>query len=177
MLLKDLLPTLYGEKLFYQELLKLRPELGHDIVEALSDSIKKKPIKKIEEIAHIQFDDAVLSEAFYKMQKGFVTANEEGYPPLGSYLTMKGSGKIRAYLAPKAILKVIFDDIRTVEEVIRTREEIYKRYVAEAIKDEAEATALFRDTFSQALKVGIPPEMIDFTVSKTNPKQASVRYM
>jgi len=175
-LLKDLLPILYGEKKFYQDLLKLRPELASDIVEALAASLQKKPIRKTEEIAHIEFDDPMLSEAFYKMQKGFETKNDEGYPQIGSYLTMKGTGKIRAYLAPKAILKVIFDDIRTVEEVIRTRDELYSQYTNDAIK-EPEATTQFKETFSQALKGGIPPEMVDFTVSKTNPKSASVRYL
>lgn len=182
LMLKELIAHLYEKQPFFQELLKKRPQLSNEIVEALEMGMKdqKKPLNNIEELANIEMKDPVLAEGFYKILKGFTLpensskeAKESGYPPLTCYLSLKGSRKIRAYLAPKAILEVLFNDPQTVSEVMNMRTRIYR----DLINGNQEDTKLFGETFSNKLSSNIPQDMVDFSVSKTNPNRKCVRFL
>ena len=185
-LLKDLIIHLYEKQTFYQELLKLRPELPSEIVGGLVNGVKErgKSFKKIEELANIDLNDPILSEAFYKMLKGFTLpskgskeTNESGYPSLTCYLSAKGSSKIRAYLAPRALLDILFNDPHTVNELMQLRVKIYQDLIAERITKIEEGNALFAETFSNKLNPQIPQDKVDFSVSKTNPNRKCVRFV
>lgn len=188
-LLKELIPLLYEDQIFYQDILAERPSFASDLVEELAKSLqqtiktKGKPIKKIEEIANIEFEDPLLAEGWYKILKGFSAPYEERtemreeYPSLIDYITIKGEGKIRVYLAPRPILEVLFGDIGTANEVASLRNELYSDVSADRVQPE-EATKAFEEAFQSRLRSDIPRDKTDFSVSKTNPKRVSrIRFL
>lgn len=182
-ILKELITHLYEKQTFYQDLIKVRPNLAGDIVEAMTKGIKErdKSFKKVEELANIDLNDPILSEGYYKMLKGFTLPSkdndsQEGYPSLTCYLSLNGSSKIRVYLAPRAILELLFTDPGTVTEVMTMRKKIYNDLKADRIKDE-EANALFADSFANSLNAHIPPDKVDFATSKTDPNRKCVRFV
>lgn len=184
LMLRELITNLYESQKFYQELLKKRPQLTTELIDALENSIKENAkLKKIEELANVDLKDPILAEAFYKILKGFKlpkeaekVSGETGYPALTCFLTLRGSDKLRPYLAPIPILEVLFNDKQTVAEVINMRTQIYKDLDSDRIK-EKEGNALFTEAFSKKLRTDIPVEKVDFSVSKTNPNRKCVRFL
>ncbi|CRX37410.1 hypothetical protein [Estrella lausannensis] len=188
-LLKEIIPVLYEDQSFYQQMVSKRPSFANDLVEeltkALQHSIKNrgKPPKKIEEIANIEFEDPLLAEGWYKMLKGFMaprgekTELQEEYPSIIDYLTLRGDGKIRLYLAPRPLLYVLFGESGTADEAAALRMELYNDVKSDRVKPE-QATKTFEEAFQTRLRSDIPPGKIDFSVSKTNPKRTPrVRFL
>lgn len=188
-LLKEIIPLLYEDQPFYQEIIIKRPSFASDLVEELARALqqniknKGKPLKKIEDIANIEFEDPLLAEGWYKMLKGFMAPQgnkeetKEEYPSIIDYLTLKGDGKIKLYLAPRPLLYVLFGDSGTADEAMALRIELYNDVKSERVKPE-QATKTFEEAFQSRLRSDIPPDKIDFSVTKTNPKRVPrVRFL
>jgi hypothetical protein len=95
-----------------------------------------------------------------------------GVIKLQDFLTINSSkNKIRIFLAPREVLLTIFNDTALVEDLERTRLEMYVQ-----AKNEADTSTLseqFKQKF-YARAVQVPESMLDFTVTKTDPRQYEI---
>lgn len=85
---------------------------------------------------------------------------------------MRDSERIRVYLAPKDLLQAIFDDPAVVNEVINTRQDLYKSAVkSEKPADIDKLSTAFMTQFIERRDPSVSGDLLDFTVNKTNPKE------
>jgi hypothetical protein len=188
-MLKEMMIYFYDHDSYFQDLTHERPQLYEEIIDRIIESVKEKKeenqaLKKIQELANLDLKDPQLNMAYYKMLIGGGTNPEkisskedqeqkinEGYPSLLDYLTLKGNGKIRLWLAPKPILILLFGEVSTAEEAIQFRRELYKDVEQERIEKNS-AEEIFIGAFQSRIRSDLPSDMIDFSVSKSNPKRA-----
>lgn len=93
----------------------------------------------------------------------------KGYDSLLNYITLRNTTKIRIYLASRPILEAIFGNSTIVNEIIRTRNELYQS-VKNGPMQSAEATKQLQTTV-QAHIGNVDEAFFDFKVSKTNPAE------
>lgn len=93
-----------------------------------------------------------------------------GYYSLLDYITLdKKHLKVRVFLASRPLLLAIFDDPQAVDQVIEYRRQLYQELMRGG-RPAAEATALFKNQFAARADKNIDDTILDFGVSKTNPK-------
>lgn len=155
--------------------------------------------KKKEEIATVDLGDSELNDVFTKMLKGSVDEilpdsgsenqdvqeplnlnnpykPERGYYSLLNFITLqKNKLKIRVYLASPQLLMAIYGNSDIVRQIIEMRNRIYydlinasKEGAGEVAKTSQEA---FQRQFQNHQLPLIPQEILDFGVSKTNPRR------
>lgn len=96
----------------------------------------------------------------------------EGYDSLLNYVTLTNKPKIRVYLASRPILLALFEQPSIVEEIIQTRQNLYRSLMNGNLAPE-EATNQFKGLFQGYLH-GAGDRFVDFKVSKTNPKDYGI---
>lgn len=87
-----------------------------------------------------------------------------------SYINFGKSGKVRVYLASKEVLKSIFDDPAVVKAIVDARQDLYKKVKSKEMNPD-QASELFKKQFSSLADPNLGESVLDFTVTKTNPKR------
>ncbi len=93
----------------------------------------------------------------------------KGYYSLLDFITLDEASKIRVYLAPRELLKAIFDDKETVDSIIALRNELFKK-VSNDSMSKADASIQFKTFAAPRSDPHFDDAILDFGVSKTNPK-------
>lgn len=96
----------------------------------------------------------------------------KGYHSLLDYIHVDDAIKIRVYLASEPLLMAIFDHPSTVNAIITMRNELYKKVIHDSLNPQ-EATAQFKAAFSSLGDPSFNETLLDYTVTKTNPKNYS----
>ncbi len=178
MLIIDLMQIVYGEANFFKNLEQKRPNFLDELlfaIERAADAAPENKIKRIQDIAKLDLDDAELQEAFYHMLKGTVskeklekTRNSEIYPKEKAYTSLftfineEGNEKIPKITiqrAPREILKAVFGSDELVEAIIIKRNEFA------AHKNNGSELA-FKNEFNDKRKPGLDDTLLDFKISR-----------
>lgn len=93
----------------------------------------------------------------------------EGYVSLIDHITVVDRKKIRVYLASRALLLAIYGDRDIVESIIEARKALFKQLKAEGTLKNA-LSQQFKDNFSNSGQAPSYSAILDFTVTKTDPK-------
>lgn len=197
-LAKSLMTFLYGGQPFFQEMEQKRPGFLDEILQALiklSDTFAdKEKLHKIKEVATLDLGDPQLNEVFTKMLRGSTEVPEEipldeqdltqepseqpikpvwGYESLLDFITVqKNKLKIRVFLASPELLMAIYGDPSTVDDILATRYQLYRDLVNN-VTDSKTSSEDFKSKFTNMQLPTIPADMLDFGVSKTNPRSYS----
>ncbi len=96
------------------------------------------------------------------------TQSPEGFYSLLDGITLSKDVKVRIFLAPRIVLESIFQNEEIVNNLIKERNRLF----AQANKDEnlQDLSKAFESQFSQERHSDIEASTLDFSVSKTNPK-------
>lgn len=187
----SLIDFLYKDKKFYREKVEEDPQIVRQLLEEIHDvaTDPKKTVKKLfienpgpKTLASIEIENQTLSELLKAMfeedtKEMRQEANqsptyniEDGHLSLLDFITMKNNKpKIRLFLASPMVLMALFNDPNAVRAIISSREEVYKDYAVRDRYEQDEATETFRNAvFRHAY--GFDDTLMDFSVSKTNPK-------
>lgn len=108
-------------------------------------------------------DDANESAGEYLHQRGTIS--------LLDFITLNNKNKIRVFLAPPQILFAIFGDPYTVDDVVKTRQEMYQQMQNNG--DSKTLSEQFKEKFFT--RANIPDSALDFSVSTTNPRQYEIK--
>lgn len=192
---KDLMSFLYGDQPFFRELQEKRlnflDELFTALIQVSEEFEEKRVPKKAKEIATIDLNDQELNDVFTKMLKGtkkkrvkpkhtedveFVPRDPlyrlkppEGYYSLLDFITVQDKKfKIRVYLASGQLLMALFGSPDTVYQILDERYRLYSE--VKNGKPATEASEEFKNFFLDYRLPSVPEDMLDFGVSKTNPR-------
>ncbi len=179
-ILKSLIQELYQNAPFYKEAQKKNDELLTQLVDSLIEHIEKGQqgvsLSSGKDLANLELGSHPLDEVTYHMLKGNQAPEEdrkkEGYPSLSSFITFKNTEKIRVYLAPKELLNQLFDAGSEVPYILKSRDDLYGKIKAKRI-EEKDASKEFESLFRGKQKPHVPDALLDYTVTKSNPKDYS----
>lgn len=180
----DLIKNLYQHADFYKEMEQKNPEFVEGLINAIqtaADNAPDKGIKRIEDIARLNLQNEELQNVFYHMLKGTITrdalvkrnssekveerkfynkTNGKEYLSLLTFIHFKRTPP-EIQLAPRELLKAIFDSNAVVEEILIRRNELARNYTAES-------TNTFKNEFNPKRKVELSDQLLNFKISKTN---------
>lgn len=179
--LKNLITNLYADQPFFKKAQSERPHFLEDIFNKLRE-VKNDKIKKSADLATLDLGDAELQEVFYFFLNKISRDNSEGEEgkkkegkkekpceevSLLNYLSEGSKNKIRVYLASRDMLRAVFGNEEIVNDIIKQRLDIHRKIKDGTTEALAAATEEFRLAF-----IGQSPyrEILDFTVTKTDPK-------
>ncbi len=94
----------------------------------------------------------------------------QGYYSLLDFITLQDAAKVRVYLASKPLLMAIFGDMGVVNSIIQERCSLYNNVVNGTITSDQAMESLRSRFLSQAQGQGFDEKILDFTVTKTNPR-------
>ncbi len=179
---RQLMQYLYGDQPFYQEIEVRRPNFLNEIISALIRESESFPtLTKTKEIATIDLKDPELNEVFTRMLKGAYEKPgpkkiqrpyklENGYYSLLDFITLqKNKLNLRVFLASKHLLVALYGSPQIVDDIIKTRYTLF-RNVDDNVLDANTASAEFQQTFGNSQLPYVPVDILDFGVSKTNPR-------
>lgn len=189
---RNLMRFLYGGQPFFSEMEQKRPYFLNDILHALivqtENFTGKDKLKKVKEIATIDLKDAELNEVFTKMLQGSFDEPEEiepeeigvqkqrrfqppyGYYSLLDFITIQTNKlQIRVFLASPQLLMALYGNANTVEDILENRYRLYRELSNHTVTQE-EANAEFQGLFQNLRLDYVPESMLNFGVSKTNPR-------
>ncbi len=177
LLAKLLMTELYGDTDFFKEAEEKYPDFLDGILDQLMKAAEKLPkgqtITTSADLASIELGNELLDNVFYHMLKGTVNIDEqdvaETYPSLINFVTVKNKTKVRVFLAPHDILLAIYENPSLVKDIEEKRNDLYKRVKDESITKD-EASKEFEEEFGNKQRHGIAENILDFRVTKTNPK-------
>lgn len=138
------------------------PRKSVDKLEEISDDsreVKEVPLKKDEEKAE---EDALVEESNE-------AHGNPGQESLLDYITLKKSVKIRVFLAERPVLVAIFGNDTIANSIIEKRQELFKQ-VRRGDINEQEASKTFEATFQGSGAASNYGAILDFAVTKVNPK-------
>lgn len=92
----------------------------------------------------------------------------KGYYSLLDFITSASSPQVRIYLASKEVLEAVFPDPATVGSIIEERQRLYNQ--ANNSGDINQLDELFKNQFMKMRDPAIDEALLNFSVSKTNPK-------
>lgn len=174
-LAKALIRGLYQEQPFFQALVRQQPDILEHLLEALVRSHQERPIKKVEDLKRVSLESG-LQDLWYQLlrenplgpvaQAHLALSGECLEVSFLDYLNNSSRMKIRPYLAPRALLYALYGSHELVKQVVDLRQELYKLVTAKELTNE-EATARFQADLAGRSSFDL---LIDFTVTKTNPK-------
>ncbi|EFB40289.1 hypothetical protein pah_c209o011 [Parachlamydia acanthamoebae str. Hall's coccus] len=179
---KNILPAIYGHTRFFKEALEADEHFVEQLLKAISQAAEdlpsKQKIKNACDLSTLSFKDPYLHDIFYLMLKGGVEIPKEekgtvevnvSYPKLSKYITLDNKSQIRVFLASRPLLASIFGEA-IVNDILQKRNELYTEVKPKegGMKTE-DATQIFKDAFENRRLSGIVSEVLDFTVSKTDP--------
>ena len=175
---KNLMTFLYQSQEFFQEIANERPDFLNELLFALMKATENRTLNKPKDLSTVDLGDPKLHYVFYKMLAGTPEFEKDivnfkptvGYFSLLDFITIKpNKSRIRVYLASPQVLMAIFGDVGTVKEILAERYRLY-RAVKKEIMTKEEASELFMSLFMEERLPGIENTLLDFGVSKTNPK-------
>ena len=199
-LAKKLIHVLYNKAPFYRQMAQENPAFVEQFLASLmvADAIpKEKKLKVAKDLNTLHLLNPVLDDLLYKVLKGapdpsqnppavpIFQAEEDdedpdaelaeeyrspvGYTSLLDYITLQPATKIRVFLASKPLLTAIFDDPQTVQQVLLERQRLYQGVASGALQVK-DASTQFEAAFLGRADSNLNKMVLDFTVSKTNPK-------
>lgn len=181
-ILKNLIKSLYGENPLFAKKIEGSPEFIDTLVDTLIDHVKKGQegvaLSSGKDLANFDLNDQTLNDITYHMLKGKPVPEgeedraKEGYLPLSNFITFKNTEKIRVYLAPKELLEQLFDPGGEVPYIIKSREDLYNQ-VKNKRMEEKDASKAFESLFRGKQRPYVPDALLDYTVTKSNPKDYS----
>ncbi|MBS0654342.1 MAG: hypothetical protein JSR46_01065 [Verrucomicrobia bacterium] len=180
LILRNLIDALYSWTEFYKVAKKLVPDLESYCVDQISKDFYKAPGTKwsdccAKEIIMIDFGEH-LKEFRYKMFIGrdYMHPEMDFYAPpyyaLHGFLTLQERSSfhlISIWLAPRPLLKAIFQDESVVSEIMTARQEIYE--ALERGDDRRVQQDELRNRFCRYIQ-GIDPKYIDFRANRVQPR-------
>lgn len=128
------------------------------------DYLVEKPKEEVE-------SDEDASDAATIEKEAEEHQSPKGYYSLLDFITLQPLHKVRIYLAPKEVLKAIYRDDGIVEDIIKKRKELYNE---SQLADEEGVKSLgesFKNQFQNRQDPAVHDDILDFTVTKTNPKK------
>lgn len=185
MLLIDLMKIVYGEAAFYKKLVRENDKFLEEMltaVEKAADEAADNTIRQTKDIARLDLGEPELQEAFYFMLKGTIERDklmelieekeitpkmkEKAYVSLFTFIDNEGAKDkvpaIRVALAPREILKAIFEKDEVVEEILVKRVEL-------GAKDkDSGADETFKNAFLGKVRQGLDVNLLDFKLSKNS---------
>lgn len=195
--IKRIVESLYGNARFYKEISAKRQDFINEILDAMEAAAKKLPkeqaITTPKDLANLDLGDKQLNEAFYLILKGTKrddsrcvavkkikdkqesndieeTPVDDGYLSLLDFITIdKSRPKLRVFLAPKKVLLAITGNRELTSEILEMRNELFKQVDGGTVSAE-DASKQFEQLFSNRISSIVTNAMLDYTVSKTNPK-------
>lgn len=93
----------------------------------------------------------------------------KGYYSLLDFITLQPLDRVRVYLAPKEVLKAVYRNDAIVNDIIRKRGELYHQAQltdSDGIKSLSES---FKNEFQNRQDPTVGDDVLDYTVTKTNP--------
>ena len=183
---------LYGDKKFFKDA-NMTAKRVEEMINLLFQSALDTPTKDFHKSPHalsnVHLNDPILQEVFYKIMKGnippkgAISSKKENYPSLADYIRFEKKGYIMSlYLAPKELLMALFEDESLVEELLHLRTKIYAEQQRATKQKKAnnkdpqanqnsELDTLKQefDSYRSKLPSGMPPHLVDFTISGSNP--------
>lgn len=185
-LIIDLMKILYGDASFYKNLEKNRPNFIEEMLDAIQNAADEAPqgmIKRVEDIARIHLEDPELQKAFYFMLKGSITRDElykitdisprikeKAYVSILTFINYNGkaekedSARIIVQLAPREILKAIFQKDEIVESIIVRRNEL-------AANKNSGSQQAFENEFKDKRRPDIEDKLLDFRITSTGKRE------
>lgn len=139
-------------------------DLLYKILKGAPDPAPKGPQLPEPSMVQAEDDDEEPDKALVEEYKSPV-----GYYSLLDYITLQPATKVRVFLASKPLLAAIFDDPGTVQEVLQERQRLYQ-VVSSGAMQAKDASKQFEGAFLQRADRNLNGAVLDFTVSKTNPK-------
>jgi hypothetical protein len=95
----------------------------------------------------------------------------EGFYSLSDYIAIQNAVKVRVFLASRALLMAIFDDKNVVDAIISMRKDLFKKVKKKNLPlDPKEASQQFESAFSSKSDPHFTKVILDYAVTKTNPK-------
>jgi len=204
-LLKKVIYIVFGNQDFFKNDLDKNPNLVDDLIQAIENAgnqlaQEKKGLKTIDELENLDLNNLHLQDAYYHLIKGYHIAKTHPNPsislgnseeedeeeePLQEYVKQDdeisllqfvdlnpNKIKIRVYLAPKEILLALFGDVHTVDEIMQTRIGLFHQLKSE--ENNKNSSEQFKQKFASRA-INIPENMLDFTVTGTNPRKYEVQ--
>lgn len=196
MIAKELMLNLYKGQPFF-EAAENNPGMIDQLLDELMAQAddRDKPISHLRELEKIKLPNPDLDKIYYHMIQGTATEEDEkakakevppeekatdeeeevkfakdGYKSFLDFITLKPGPKIRMYLTPREILEAIYGkDSQIVDELIAYRQEAYQDIVNGTISAEVAAQG-FKDKFLKEVPGWVSEEILDFSVTKTSPK-------
>lgn len=97
--------------------------------------------------------------------------SSQGYYSLLDFISADKIYKIRVYLAFPPILKSIFNEDATVDEILKTRKELYRSLVNnnDEKPDTKQANSVFKGQFDSRRNPAFDETILDYNVTPTNP--------
>ncbi|MBA3815552.1 MAG: hypothetical protein H0X29_03360 [Parachlamydiaceae bacterium] len=147
------------DDVFYK-MLKGAPfkDLDKTVVPDLSKEVPKEQVQEEDDASDVG------------TEKADEHRSPKGYFSLLDFVTLQPLNKVRIYLAPREVLKAVYRDDAIVNDVINKRNELYHQASSgdnETIKSLSEA---FKNEFNNRQDQAVG-DVLDFTVTKTNPKK------
>lgn len=180
----DLIKVLYSEAAFYKNMENKNSKFAEELIAEIENSAdhSKGTIRTVRDICRLVLSNPEMQRVFYKMLKGTIERselnkciedknnsskaqeklNEKTYVSLLTYIHLKETPPM-IQLAPKELLKAIFESNDVVDLVLERRQELSKNKAS----DSAE---LFKKEFNPRRKIGISDELLDFSISKSDKK-------
>ena len=180
----DLIKILYQHADFYKQMEQENPEFVEDLINAIENAADNSPengIKRIEDIGRLNLGEEKLQNVFYRMLKGTISrdellernssdqidnrkfykkANEKEYVSLLTYIHYKKTPP-EIQLAPRELLKAIFDSDAVVEEILLRRNDLSRNYTAESANT-------FKNEFNSKRKPELSDQLLNFKITKSN---------
>jgi hypothetical protein len=182
-ILKNLLQELYTGQEFFEEAKESYPDLEEILIRKMVEKAAEKrseetPLETSRELAILDLEDQLQTYVRYKMMTGNkyrrkkATYAEPGYFPLIEYVSMKKHSHLMSlWLAPRPLLNALFQNEDVVEDIIKTRHEIYNDLRKDKNKSAVEAKGKDLKLRYSSYLMGIDPQFIDFEVSRTQPRE------
>ena len=193
-LFKRLIEVLYSQHEFYQEMLAKRPDFVDQLINSISDvadrnefkigdnNRKKERFQKKEDLSTMELDDPELQHLYYKMLHGTRKKTysdkeyliKDGYVSLLEFITLEKTArnrKLSVYLASGEMLKALYGDDNTVQQIIDLREDISREMKRVNPLTAEEGKKRLENAVKGRSYLG-PEEdsLIEFNVSTSNPK-------
>lgn len=191
--LERLILSLYADMNFLKELLQRRPQVVIELFDALrkvnADLPEKQRYNSIKKLIKMPLKDPELETLRYELLRNSPVSSKMmellNFKPAGEkdsgasdcievslkdFLIEKRKKKIRVYLAPRAILYAVFQDMDAVEQVVAYRLGLYREVSRkEEPRDAGDATKDFREYCTSFAGINDLEPILDFAVTTTKP--------
>lgn len=150
----------------FYKMLHGAPAIKLDLIKEISETQDLLGIEEKKEIIEENGDPEIAAVDAMEVEE---FKSPQGYVSLLDFITTENVPKIRIYLASPIVLKSIFNDDSVVIEILKTRQELFQLITKESPKGELQST--FKNQFDPRRDPTFDDKILDFSISKTNPKK------